>query len=244
MRESVPKAVQDCHELLRWLIPQLDRFPRARRFTLGERLESGMLDVLGELVEASYRRDKAPALRRANRRLQVTRHLWRLSYELEVVPVRRYEHGARLLESLGAQVGGMAQVTGADRVKRLGGLWAKVTEFENLLCAYRKARLGKRTRPAVAKFALDLEGELLALQSELRRGSYRPGAYRLFTIYERKPRTIAAAPFRDRVVHHALMNVVELRIPVKVISDSGLNVISDSGQSDHRSERSDAGVGL
>ena len=35
-----------------------------------------------------------------------------------------------------------------------------------------------------------------------------------------------------------------LRIPVKVISDSGLNVISDSGQSDHRSERSDAGVGL
>ena len=37
---------------------------------------------------------------------------------------------------------------------------------------------------------------------------------------------------------------IALRIPVKVISDSGLNVISDSGQSDHRSERSDAGVGL
>ena len=36
----------------------------------------------------------------------------------------------------------------------------------------------------------------------------------------------------------------DLRIPVKVVSDSGLNVISDSGQSDHRSERSDAGVGL
>ena len=41
-----------------------------------------------------------------------------------------------------------------------------------------------------------------------------------------------------------VMGLVQLRIPVKVISDSGLNVISDSGQSGHRSERSDAGVGL
>ena len=106
MRETVPKAVQDCHDLLRWLIPHLDKFPRARRFTLGERLEGGLLDVLADLVDAAYRHDKTPALRRANRRLQVVRHLWRLCHELGVVPVRRYEHGARLLESLGAQVGG------------------------------------------------------------------------------------------------------------------------------------------
>jgi hypothetical protein len=50
---SVPQAVQSCHELLLWLIPQLDTFPRARRFTLGERLESGVLEVLGLLVEAA-----------------------------------------------------------------------------------------------------------------------------------------------------------------------------------------------
>ena len=68
-------------------------------------------------------------------------------------------------------------------MRRLGGLWDRVTAFENLLEAYRKARLGKRTRPSVATFALNLEGELLALQRELREGSYRPGAYRLFTIY-------------------------------------------------------------
>ena len=45
MRETVPKSVQDCHDLLRWLIPHLGKFPRARRFTLGERLEGGLLDV-------------------------------------------------------------------------------------------------------------------------------------------------------------------------------------------------------
>ena len=106
MKETVPKAVQDCHDLLRWLIPHLDKFPRARRFTLGERLEVGLLDVLSELTDAAYRRDKTAALRRANRHVQVVRHLWRLCWELEVVPARRYEHGARLLESLGAQVGG------------------------------------------------------------------------------------------------------------------------------------------
>ena len=49
MPPSVPQAVQSCHELLLWLIPQLDKFPRVRRFTLGERIEGGLLAVL-ELV--------------------------------------------------------------------------------------------------------------------------------------------------------------------------------------------------
>ena len=43
MPAPVPQAVQSCHELLLWLIPQLDKFPRSRRFTLGERLVSGLL---------------------------------------------------------------------------------------------------------------------------------------------------------------------------------------------------------
>lgn len=94
-------------------------------------------------------------------------------------------------------------------MKRLGGLWPAITDFDNLLLAYRKARRGKADRPTVTRFGLDLERELLCLQRQLREHSYRPGAYRLFTIYERKPRQIAAAPFRDRVVHHALMNIIE-----------------------------------
>jgi len=45
-KNTLPKAVQDCHGLLIWLIPLLDNFPRNRRFTLGERLESGLLEIL------------------------------------------------------------------------------------------------------------------------------------------------------------------------------------------------------
>ena len=105
-------------------------------------------------------------------------------------------------------------------MQRAGGLWSKLISFNNLFRAYRKARLGKGRTSAIAHFALELEPELLSLQRELGRGDYRPGDYRLFTIYERKPRRIAAAPFRDRVVHHAIMNVIEPPIDRAFIHDS------------------------
>jgi len=105
-------------------------------------------------------------------------------------------------------------------MKRLGGLWPQVVAFDNLLLAFRKARRGKRRRPPVAAFELNLEKELLTLQRELAAGDYWPGEYRLFTIYERKPRLIAAAPFRDRVVHHALLNIIEPPLDRRFIFDS------------------------
>ena len=91
----------------------------------------------------------------------------------------------------------------------IGGLWPQIVSPEGLYAAYLRARLGKRYRPEVAGFSLRLEPQLHALRRSLRDGSYRPGPFRTFTIYERKPRVISAAPFRDRVVHHALMNAVE-----------------------------------
>ncbi|MDX1655712.1 MAG: diversity-generating retroelement protein Avd, partial [Candidatus Competibacteraceae bacterium] len=111
-KSEVPRAVQACHELLAWLIPHLDKFPRARRFTLGERLETGLIAVLESLVEAAYSRDKSAALVRANRQLEVNRHLWRLAFELQVIPSQRYEHGIRLMEDLGRQIGGWIRSRG------------------------------------------------------------------------------------------------------------------------------------
>jgi retron-type reverse transcriptase len=105
-------------------------------------------------------------------------------------------------------------------MKRLAGIFERVVAFDNLWLAFRKARRGKRRRPPVAEFELNLERELLALQRELRAEDYQPGAYRLFTVYERKPRLIAAAPFRDRIVHHALLNVIEPALDRRFIFDS------------------------
>jgi hypothetical protein len=69
-------------------------------------LEQALLDVLELLIEAAYARAKQPALQRANLRLEVARHLWRLAHELEAVSTRRYAHGAGLIDDLGRQVGG------------------------------------------------------------------------------------------------------------------------------------------
>jgi len=105
-------------------------------------------------------------------------------------------------------------------MKRLGDLWPRITTFENLYTAYRKARRGKAGRRSTAAFTLGLESELLRLQDELGSGVYRPSDYRLFTLYERKPRQIAAAAFRDRVVHHAVMNIIERPLDRGFIFDS------------------------
>jgi len=98
-------------------------------------------------------------------------------------------------------------------MKRLGGVWPQLVSFDNLLLAFRKARRGKARRPSVAAFELHLEKKLLQLQRELQNGEYQPGEYRVFTIYERKPREISAAPFRDRVVHHAIINQNSIASP-------------------------------
>lgn len=94
-------------------------------------------------------------------------------------------------------------------MKTYGGLYDRISAFDNLERAAHAARRGKRTRPDVAAFEFALERELLQLQSELRDQSYRPGEYRQFRIFEPKPRLISRAPFRDRVVHHALCRVIE-----------------------------------
>lgn len=104
--DNTPKAIEDCHELLRWIIPQLDKFPRNHRFTLGERLETALLEVLEALVAAAYSGDKRADLELANRKINVVRHLWRLAFELKIVAHKSYAYGSERIVQLGAQIGG------------------------------------------------------------------------------------------------------------------------------------------
>ncbi len=81
-----------------------------------------------------------------------------------------------------------------------------VASIENLFHAAAKARRGKSRRPDVEDWWLRRETDILSLRQELLSGAYQPGPYHFFEIFEPKRRLIAAAPFRDRVVHHALCN--------------------------------------
>lgn len=103
--------------------------------------------------------------------------------------------------------------------------------WDNLYLAYRRAAKGKRGRAAAASFEYRLEDNLFELQRELQERAYQPGAYASFIIHEPKRRLISAAPFRDRVVHHALCNVIEPLFERKFIADSYANRI---GKGTHR----------
>ena len=94
-------------------------------------------------------------------------------------------------------------------MKRHGNLWPELVSFPNLLEAARRAAAGKHSRPDIARFLMNLETGLFALQRELTAGSYQPGGYRTFRVEDPKPRMISAAPFRDRVAHHALTQILE-----------------------------------
>ncbi|MCH2247051.1 MAG: reverse transcriptase/maturase family protein [Crocosphaera sp.] len=108
-------------------------------------------------------------------------------------------------------------------MKRYGNLYPKIIDFDNLLKAAKQAQLGKRFNDSVLAFNDNLEGNLLQLQKELKNYSYLPGEYHTFRIYDPKPRLISAAPYRDRVVHHALCNVIVPLIEKSFIPDSYAN---------------------
>jgi len=94
-------------------------------------------------------------------------------------------------------------------VKTYRNLFDQIASFENLLRAARKAQLGKRFKESTALFNLNLEKELLSIQKSLLNRSYQHGPYQDFFVFDPKRRLISAAPYRDRVVHHALCNVIE-----------------------------------
>ena len=101
------------------------------------------------------------------------------------------------------------------------GLYPQIYDLDNLWLAWRRARRGgKRKWASVASFEVNLEQNLWALHDELRDKTYCPGPYRHFTIAKPKLRRISAAPFRDRVAHHALMQVTWPIFEARMIDDS------------------------
>jgi hypothetical protein len=84
-----------------------------------------------------------------------------------------------------------------------------MVSYENLVSAARRAARGKRGRLSVARWLDRLELEVLALEHELQAHEYRPGEPVRFLIRDPKERVISAAPFRDRVVHHAFIAPLE-----------------------------------
>lgn len=102
-------------------------------------------------------------------------------------------------------------------------LFDGIASFEALYAAALRAAKGKRAKPGVAAFLINLEKEVLRLECELHNGRYRPGRYTKIEIHDPKHRVVSAAPFRDRVVHHAFCAVCEPIFERGFIFDSYAN---------------------
>lgn len=99
-------------------------------------------------------------------------------------------------------------------------MFDQITSFGNLYAAYKTAAAGKHDRTEVLRHDLHAEKILWRLQRQLRDGSYRHGKYRTFKVYDPKQRDVSAAPFTDRIVHHALVSQIEPLFERVFIHDS------------------------
>jgi len=108
-------------------------------------------------------------------------------------------------------------------VKTYNNLYSEVYNMSNLICAYRKAKKGKTKKPYVIEFEKDVIGNLFKLQEELTNQTYLPKPLVTFILRDPKTRTISKSAFRDRIIHHALVRVIEPIFDKTFINDSCAN---------------------
>lgn len=98
-------AVTKIYDLMLWLFPQIGKFPREYRYILGDRIENGLLDILENLIEARFVKDKEPLLHSANISLEKMRYLIRMSKDLEFISIKKYEYASKEINQIGSFVG-------------------------------------------------------------------------------------------------------------------------------------------
>ena len=103
-------------DLLVYLIPQLNKFPRDQKFVLGDRIESKLLAVQEDCLRAYYSRDKRGHLPEANLQLEVARHLVRLAHALKLFGNHTYGVLAEKMDAVGRMIGGWLKSLSGPRV--------------------------------------------------------------------------------------------------------------------------------
>ena len=111
MRKDLP-VNQKIFDMIVWLTDRLDHFPRARRYTLGKRIEDNLYDLLEHCIDARYTRDQKPKLaylRKANTRLEKLRYFLRLCHQQKMINSRQYQFASEKIDEIGLALGGWAK---------------------------------------------------------------------------------------------------------------------------------------
>ena len=107
----------------------------------------------------------------------------------------------------------------------IDNLYSKLYNLSSLILAWRKARKGKTKKKYVIEFEKDTLGNLLKLQKELENQTYKPKPLVTFVLRDPKTRVISKSDFGDRIIHHAICNIIEPIFDKIFIYDSCANRI-------------------
>ena len=105
MKRDLP-IIQKTYDLVKWYVPILNKLPREHKFLLGDRITTGLYDLLEGLILARYSSDKLPRLKTLNGRLDLLRHQTRLLLDFELMSAQRYKYVNQLLNGVGQELGG------------------------------------------------------------------------------------------------------------------------------------------
>lgn len=105
------------YEFSKWLLNHTGKFPKSYRFSVGAKLENGILDFIEATTVANMRRNKIPLLKQADEALARIRLLFRLSYEMRFINLKSYEYGSTQLVELGKLLGGWIKNPGSGRLQ-------------------------------------------------------------------------------------------------------------------------------
>lgn len=105
-------------------------------------------------------------------------------------------------------------------MKRINNIYENIISIDNILLADEIARRGKSKQTGIIKFDLDFELNIANIYREFATNTYSTSTYKTRVIYERKERIISILPYKDRIVHHAIMNILEPIFVSTFTSDS------------------------
>lgn len=140
-----------------------------------------------------------------------------LTRRLNAAPCRRFnslwqntqQRGVAVSRRIGVESGNVYFMKMGMNMRRYGNLWQEITSKENLIIAHHKATLYKKSRRNIIKFNQDIEGNLAYIREILITKQFHTSPYYEKTVYEPKKRIIYVLPFSpDRIVQHALMNII------------------------------------
>lgn len=118
-RQIPGKALaEQVYLFVQWLVPAVERLPRAHKFTIGDRLTTRAMSLLECVVESVYTKDRTQMLRRAQLDIEQMRYLFRLCVDLHLIAEGPYEHAARTLDRIGREIVGWRKAHHAQATRQ------------------------------------------------------------------------------------------------------------------------------